>query len=132
MSESTPCEKAASNTRGFRWLFCVHVSFAAIWALLELIVVGGGALIGDFAGATVDVDPPEGGYPFPIGMFLILAIPVMLHLSLAWGAHRRARWIRKGTMCIGLATMLLFPVGTLLGFYLFCLSGRDPQSRVDA
>jgi len=65
-------------------------------------------------------------------MFLTLVIPAMLHLLLAWGAHQRALWIRKGTMGIGLATMLLFPVGTLFGLYLICLSGRALQSRGDA
>jgi len=127
-----PCQNAVSNTRRFRWLFGVHVGFAVLWALLNLVVVGGGTLIGDFAGATVDVDPPEGGFPFPIGMFLILAVPAMLHLLLAWGAHHRAHWVRKGTMGIGLTTMLLFPVGTLFGLYLVCISGRDLQSRGDA
>jgi hypothetical protein len=127
-----PCQNAVSNSRSFRWLFGVHVGFAVLWAVVNLVVVGGAALIGDFAGATVDVDSPEGGFSFQIGMSLTLAIPAMLHLLLAWGAHHRAHWVRKGTMGIGLATMLLFPVGTLFGLYLVCISGHDLQSRVNA
>jgi hypothetical protein len=126
---STPHRNEASARSSFRWLFWVHIGFAALWALLDLIFIGGCVILGGFAGATVSVDPPEEGFTLPTGMFLILAIPATLHLSLAWGAHQRASWIGKGTMLIGLATMLLFPVGTLLGLYLFCLSGRDLQSR---
>lgn len=134
MSKSPPAprQKAVKSTCSFRWLFGVHVAFAVLWAVLNLVIVGGVVLIGDFAGATVDMEPSEGGFRFPSGMFLMLAIPSLLHLLLAWGAHHRAHWIRKGTMGVGLATMLLFPVGTLFGLYLYCLSGRDLPSCGDA
>ena len=91
-----PRPKAIADPGVFRWLISVHIAFAVLWAVLDLAITGGAVLIGDFAGATVDVDPPEGGFPFPIGPMLILAVPTMLHLLLAWGSHERADWTQPG------------------------------------
>lgn len=91
-----PRPKPVADPGTVRWLIRVHLAFAMLWALLDLVIVGGAVLIGDFAGATVDVDPPDGGFPFPIGLMLILGVPALLHLLLAWGTRERAHWARKG------------------------------------
>ena len=126
-----PRAKVVADPGTVRRLLFVHFAFAALWALLNLVITGGVALFGDFAGATVNVDPPEGGYHFPTDLLLVLFVPTALHLLLAWGTLRRAPWARKGTIALGLATMLVFPVGTLLGLHLVC-QGRLNQPSPDS
>lgn len=128
-----PRPKVAPGSGAVRWIFKVHVALAVLWALLNVAMTGGVVLIGDFAGATVDVDPPEGGFRFPIGLLLVLLVPTMVHIFLAWGTRRRAPWARRGTIAIGLVTMLAFPIGTLIGLYVVWQGSHDwpPPDGVD-
>jgi hypothetical protein len=53
---------------------------------------------------------------FIIEIFIVMAIPVTLHLVLAFGSRAGNETSRKASVVVGVLMLLGFPIGTLLAF----------------
>jgi hypothetical protein len=64
--------------------------------------------------------------------FILLAVPSLLHLALAWGSFAKAEISRRVSILIGLLMFFAFPVGTFISmFYFLPLTDWEPAPARD-
>ncbi len=92
----------------------LHGILATLYGLVAVAVIAAFASFGP--GGTV-MDNLE-----VIGLFA--AVACVIHVVLCYGARRRLRWAKNGTVAVGVLMLLAFPIGTAIGIYLIVQAAK--------
>jgi len=108
---------AKSLSRNHIKLSYWHIGLAIFYAIL-------------IGAAVYFLRPPKLGMDYTV---ILLALPSLIHLALAWGSQVKSEISRRISIFIGFLMFMAFPIGTFAAMFFFLpLTDWEPAPALDS